>query len=100
MFPELSIEFFKVDGAMYPEGWPWRVEDGLELYNQYDPAKGAAELFGRKEFDDPLIRRAILGYLLSCPLPTAKQQLEQLAKRFPQQFADAKKAIETLPPGL
>lgn len=32
-------KFFKVDGAMYPEGWPWRVEDGLELYNQNDPEK-------------------------------------------------------------
>lgn len=32
-------KFFKVNGAMYPEGWPWRVENGLEFYNLNDPAK-------------------------------------------------------------
>jgi peptide/nickel transport system substrate-binding protein len=32
-------KFFRVDGAMYPDGWPWRVDNGLELYNQYDPGK-------------------------------------------------------------
>ncbi len=37
-------KFFKVDGAMYPEGWPWRVENGLELYNQNDPAAAGAFL--------------------------------------------------------
>ena len=30
-------KFFKSDGAMYPEGWPWHRTEGLELYNQNDP---------------------------------------------------------------
>lgn len=47
--------FFKVDGAMYPEGWPWRVENGLELYNMYDPAK-AAEFLAAANYDGAPLR--------------------------------------------
>lgn len=48
-------KFFKVDGAMYPEGWPWRVEDGLELYNQYDTA-GAREILDAAGYDGTPLR--------------------------------------------
>lgn len=37
-------KFFKSDGAMYPEGWPWHRTEGLELYNQNDPEKAAEYL--------------------------------------------------------
>ncbi|MEO9338353.1 ABC transporter substrate-binding protein [Mesorhizobium sp. SB112] len=35
-------EFYKVDGALYPEGYPWRNEEGLEAYNQADIEKAKA----------------------------------------------------------
>lgn len=35
-------EFYTVDGAMYPEGYPWRNEEGLEAYNQGDVEKAKA----------------------------------------------------------
>ncbi|MGP2490019.1 ABC transporter substrate-binding protein [Mesorhizobium sp. PUT5] len=35
-------EFYKVDGAMYPEGYPWRNDAGVEAYNQGDPEKAMA----------------------------------------------------------
>ncbi len=37
-------KFFKVDGAMYPQGWFWNTEAGTDLYNQNDPKKAAALL--------------------------------------------------------
>ncbi|WP_408628676.1 ABC transporter substrate-binding protein [Aurantimonas marina] len=42
--------FFKVDGAMYPEGYVWRNEAGVEAYNQGDveKAKSLAEKAGYK----------------------------------------------------
>lgn len=48
-------KFFKVNGAMYPEGWPWRVENGLEFYNQNDPAK-ARELLEAAGYDGTPLR--------------------------------------------
>ena len=36
--------FFMVDGPMYPEGWAWRTEAGVESYNQNDPARAAEYL--------------------------------------------------------
>ncbi|WP_425483301.1 ABC transporter substrate-binding protein [Aurantimonas aggregata] len=40
--------FFKVDGALYPEGYVWRNETGVEAYNQGDveKAKSLAEQAG------------------------------------------------------
>jgi peptide/nickel transport system substrate-binding protein len=48
-------KFFKVDGAMYPEGWPWRVEDGLDLYNINDPEK-AKEYLDAAGYDGTPLR--------------------------------------------
>lgn len=48
-------KFFKTDGAMYPEGWPWRVENGIELYNVNDPAK-AAEALSAAGYDGTPLR--------------------------------------------
>jgi peptide/nickel transport system substrate-binding protein len=48
-------KFFRVDGAMYPDGWPWRVDNGLELYNQYDPAK-AKEFLDAAGYDGTPLR--------------------------------------------
>lgn len=36
--------FFVVDGPMYPEGWTWRSNAGVENYNQNDQTKAAALL--------------------------------------------------------
>jgi peptide/nickel transport system substrate-binding protein len=33
-------KFYAVDGPMYPQGWAWRNDAGVALYNQADPGKG------------------------------------------------------------
>ncbi len=52
------------------------------------------EQFGR---DDPLVRRAVAGYLTACPLPEAKQQAAAIAARDPEAWAAAV-AAAGLPP--
>ena len=37
-------KFFQTDGALYPEGWAWRNDAGLDLYNINDQEKAAAYL--------------------------------------------------------
>lgn len=37
-------QFFMVDAPMYPEGWVWNNEAGVELYNQNDAAAAQALL--------------------------------------------------------
>ncbi|MBO6902612.1 MAG: ABC transporter substrate-binding protein [Rhizobiaceae bacterium] len=37
-------KFFKVDGAMFPEGWFWNTDAGTDLYNENDQQKAAGLL--------------------------------------------------------
>jgi hypothetical protein len=36
--------------------------------------------------DDPLVRRAVAGYLTACPLPEAKRLLEHIRSRDPERL--------------
>ncbi|HWV00792.1 MAG TPA: ABC transporter substrate-binding protein [Devosia sp.] len=48
-------KFFTVDGPMYPEGWAWRNDAGVELYNQANPEK-AAGLLKQGNYDGSPLR--------------------------------------------
>ncbi len=43
--------------------------------------------------EDPLIRRAVAGYLLACPEPEARRQLEEIERRDPKGLARARAAV-------
>ena len=45
-----STDFYALDGAMYPEGYPWRSEAGTEIYNKGD-AEGAQKLLQEAGYD-------------------------------------------------
>ena len=47
--------FFITDGPMYPEGWAWRNDAGVELFNQNDQAK-AADLLKQAGYDGTPLR--------------------------------------------
>ncbi len=47
--------FFVVDGPMYPEGWTWRNDAGVDKYNQNDQAK-AADLLKETGYDGTPLR--------------------------------------------
>ena len=47
--------FFIVDGPMYPDGWAWRSDMGVDKFNQNDQAK-AAELLKGAGYDGTPLR--------------------------------------------
>lgn len=47
--------FFLIDGAFYPEGYPWHSERGVEAYNRGDAA-GARELLATTDYNGEPIR--------------------------------------------
>ena len=48
-------KFYQVDGAMYPEGWVWNNDGGVELYNQND-IEAAAEHLEKAGYDGTPLR--------------------------------------------
>ncbi|MGK9234357.1 ABC transporter substrate-binding protein [Inquilinus limosus] len=50
-----KLEFFTVDGAMYPEGFPWRNDAGVDTYDQGNPEK-AQELMEKAGYAGEPIR--------------------------------------------
>jgi peptide/nickel transport system substrate-binding protein len=48
-------EFFAVDGALYPEGYVWHTEEGIERYGSGDP-EAAGELMQEARYDGKPVR--------------------------------------------
>ncbi len=53
-----------------------------------------AALYERREYSEPAIRRAIVGYLKACPQPVAAAALERLRGVDPKGVAEAEKILE------
>jgi hypothetical protein len=54
-----------------------------------------ASLFGRAGYDDSATERAVVGYLLACPMPEAARQIARLRKLVPDRVAEAERLEET-----
>jgi hypothetical protein len=64
----------------------------LSRYGAWEAVDNVVRLWDAQGKADPLVRRAVAGYLAACPLPAAKQHLEQIRERDPallQQALDA-----------
>ena len=68
----------------------------LARYRAWDQARSVAALWDSLGGDDPLVRRAVAGYLVACPRPEAKDLLESIRSRDPDLLREAMKAA-TLP---
>jgi hypothetical protein len=55
-----------------------------------------APLYDRKDDNDAFIQRAVIGYLLACPLPEASQSLARLRQHYPKGVADAEQTLAAL----
>ena len=64
----------------------------LARYRAWSHADAVAALWESLGADDPLIRRAVAGYLSACPLPEARRQLDRIRKRDPERLEAALKA--------
>jgi len=69
----------------------------LARWQHWQSVADVATLWERFGRDDPLVRRAVAGYLTGCPLPEAKQQAAAIAAREPEAWNAAVRAAG-LPP--
>ena len=55
----------------------------LARYRAWDVVAEVSRLWDTLGTDDPLVRRAVAGYLTACPLPAAQQELERIGRQNP-----------------
>lgn len=53
----------------------------LARWQAWDHAADVAALWGTLGDDDPLVRRAVAGYLVACPQPAARRLLDEIRSR-------------------
>jgi len=70
----------------------------LARYRHWGAVEDVAALWDRFGKDDPLVRRAVAGYLTACPLPEARRRLDALAAADPERLREAVDAA-ALPAG-
>lgn len=58
----------------------------LARFRAWDPLDKVVGLWSSIGRDDPLVRRAVAGYLAACPLPAARVQLERLRAADPERL--------------
>ncbi len=66
-----------------------RLQDWAALEN-------VAGLYTQPVYSQPGVRRAVVGYLLACPLPAAEAQLRRLRSIDPQGIAAAEQVLSNL----
>lgn len=64
----------------------------LARYRAWDAIDRVAAAWGRLGSDDPLVRRAVAGYLAACPLPAARGHLDRLRAAEPDRVRQALEA--------
>jgi hypothetical protein len=55
----------------------------LARYQAWETVGDVSRLWDTLGTDDPLIRRAVAGYLAACPLPAAREELERIGRQNP-----------------
>ena len=61
----------------------------LARYQAWEAVADVSQLWDTLGTDDPLIRRAVAGYLAACPLPAARQELERIGRQNPGMLKQA-----------
>ena len=68
----------------------------LARYRAWQAVDDVAQLWNTLGPDDPLVRRAVAGYLTACPLPAAQAHLEKIGQRDPALLSQALEAATLL----
>jgi hypothetical protein len=69
----------------------------LSRWQDWDALPHVVALYAMDPPAGPATRRAIVGYLLHCPLPAAGAELKRLRSEDPQGVAEAEKVLQTGP---
>lgn len=65
--------------------------DDLRRWRDWQSLGQVSSLFGRPEYNDPLIERAVIAYLLACPLAAAERHVDRLRRLVPERAAEAER---------
>ena len=65
----------------------------LARYGDWSAVERVAGLWDALGGDDPLVRRAVAGYLAACPLPAAREHLDRLRAADPDRLRAALEAV-------
>jgi len=65
----------------------------LARYQAWDKVADVSRLWDSFGTNDPLVRRAVAGYLTACPLPTATHELERIRSQHPDLLKQACDAL-------
>ncbi len=69
------------------------VED-LRRWKSWDLTGDVLALYGRKGYDAPLMRRALVRYALTCPKPEAARFADDLRRKDPDLYRDVAEALQ------
>jgi hypothetical protein len=69
----------------------------LARWQDWESLPAVVGVYGKPGFDEPRVRRAIIGYLRACPLPAAAAALTQLRARDPDGVQTAERSLGELP---
>jgi hypothetical protein len=72
------------------------VED-LRRWQMWELTKEVLAQYGRKGFDAPMYRRAIIRYAVSCPSPAAKTFVAELRKRDAETVSEIEESLSGTP---
>ncbi|MFM8893101.1 MAG: hypothetical protein ACKOTB_16050, partial [Planctomycetia bacterium] len=64
----------------------------LARYAAWEQCRRVSALWDGPGRDDPLIRRAVAGYLTACPLPAAREELARIRSIDPRRLEQALEA--------
>lgn len=70
----------------------------LARWQDWEPLAEVVALYDGESLPQPATNRAVIGYLLSCPLPQAAVELEALRRRAPEAVAEAERYLLLLGP--
>ena len=65
----------------------------LARWQAWDSLEDITAMYGEPKYAEPATQRAIVGYLLACPLPAARKAIHQLRERDPQGIAAAEAVL-------
>jgi hypothetical protein len=92
---ETKVQVLRGLAAMIPDGEVADLAiDDLRLWKLWDLTPLVLAQYGKRSHDAPIVRRTILRYALSCPLPEAKRLVDDVRRRDPGLIRDLEESLE------
>jgi hypothetical protein len=92
---ETKTQVLRGLAAMIPDGEVADLAiDDLRQWKLWDLTPLVLAQYGKRSHDAPIVRRTILRYALTCPLPEAKRLVDDVRRRDPGLIRDLEESLE------